>query len=157
MFIQSSSWITTLSDAFQQAGAELGATLMPAKVSQGSTSLGSNIAMLAHLPQDKQEATLKFMKWMTGTKQTVTSSIITGYQPTRHSAINSQEMQDVFKKNRLFKVASDQMEFAAPRPMELAYYEIGKILNTKFKKRCRILPIRPRQRWMRQPRNRTLY
>ncbi len=74
------------------------------------------------------------MKWMTDAKQTVTSSLITGYQPTRHSAINSQEMQDVFKKNRLFKIASDQMEFASPRLMELAYYEIGKILIQKFKK-----------------------
>lgn len=134
MFIQSSSHITSLTEAFQQAGVELGATIMPAKVSHGSTSLGSNIAMLSGLPLEKQEAAWTFMKWMTDTEQTVTSSIITGYQPIRHSAINSQEMQDVFNKNHLFKVASDQNALASPRPMELAYYEIGKILTTEIQK-----------------------
>lgn len=134
MFIQSSSWITTLTEAFEQAGAELGATIMPAKVNHGSTSLGSNIAMLAGLPEEKREAAWKFIKWMTDTEQTIASSLITGYQPTRRSAVDSPKMQQVFADNPLFKVASEQMEHATSRPMVLAYNEIGKTLNDQIQK-----------------------
>lgn len=134
MFVQSTSWITTLSESFAQSGAELGATVIPAKVNHGSTSLGSNIAMLAKLPKEKQEAAWTFIRWMTDTEQTVTSSLISGYQPTRKSAIESDRMQEAYRTNRLFRVASEQMAMAAARSMVLEYNEIGNVLETHIQK-----------------------
>lgn len=134
MTIVSTAYITSFAAAAKQNGFELGAVVMPKKVNSESTGLGSNLAMLANLTPEKQAAAWKFLKWMTNTEQTATTSIMTGYLPTRHSAINGSRMQAVFQQNAVFKVASDQTQMAGPRPMSLAYYEIGKILTTQLEK-----------------------
>lgn len=135
IFPTTSSSITKFMESAKQSGFELVAAPWPVRdssIKTRGTSGGSSVAILANLPEEKKKAAETFLKWLTDTKQVIYESSNTGYQPTRYSAVKSKEMQEIFQQNPIFKVASDQMEFVAPRPMEKAYNEVTSVLRTQF-------------------------
>ncbi|UJF33618.1 type 2 periplasmic-binding domain-containing protein [Paenibacillus hexagrammi] len=75
---------------------------------------------------------MKFIKWMTSKEQTIYASSFTGYLPSRISAVNSDEMKQLYAEKPLFKVAVDQLEYARPRPMLKVYPEIAKIIKDQI-------------------------
>lgn len=73
---------------------------------------GADIAMMANSSQDKKDAMMDFVQWVTSTEQNVFISKSSGYVPTRFSAVESEEMQALYLENPLYKVAVDQLPYA---------------------------------------------
>ncbi|MDY0323348.1 MAG: ABC transporter substrate-binding protein [Candidatus Carbobacillus sp.] len=132
MYFSSTADLTKLLELAKGAGFELGATFMPKNKTYGVPTGGANIVMTAGLTPEKQEAAWTFIKWITSKDQTIYQSTHTGYLPSRISAVESPEMQAVYKEQPLFKVAVDQLEYAGPRPMMKQYPEIAKILQDEI-------------------------
>lgn len=101
---------------------------MPANKVSGVPTGGANLVMTAGLTPEKQEAAWEFIKWMTSKEQTIYASKYTGYLPSRLSASESSEMQELYKEIPQYKVAVDQLQYGHPRPMAEAYPEITTIL-----------------------------
>lgn len=77
---------------------------------------GNGIVMLASIPKARQEASWKFLKWLTEPRQAARWAMQTGYMPLRISAGSSPELKDYIAKNPSFQVAVDSMMFASPFP-----------------------------------------
>lgn len=112
----------------EEQGFELNTAFMPANKVHGVPTGGANLVMTAGLDEEKQNAAWEFIKWMTATEQTVYASSYTGYLPSRLSAIETEEMQNLYKEKPQFKVAVDQLQYGQARPMVEAYPEISKII-----------------------------
>src|SRR5699024_12280834 len=82
--------------------------------------------------KEKQNAAWEFIKWMTAKEQTIFASKYTGYLPSRLSAVESEEMKELYKEMPQFKVAVDQLEYGHARPMEEAYPEISMTLQDEI-------------------------
>jgi sn-glycerol 3-phosphate transport system substrate-binding protein len=77
---------------------------------------GNGIVIPVASPVEKQEASWKFLKWLTDTPQTAKWSQDTGYMPLRLSAMEDPGLQKYFTERPNFKVAVSQMEYASPFP-----------------------------------------
>ncbi|AJY75169.1 ABC transporter substrate-binding protein [Paenibacillus beijingensis] len=126
MLFSSTADLTKQMQVAQENGFELGAAFMPAGKQYGVPTGGCNLVMSAKLPQEKQEAAWKFIKWMTEKEQTIYASSYTGYLPSRLSAVDSDEMKKLYEEKPLFKIAVDQLQYGRPRPMLKVYPEIAK-------------------------------
>lgn len=128
MMFSSTADLTNNIQIAESAGFELNTTFMPANESYGVPTGGANLVMTSGLTGEKKEAAWKFIKWMTEKEQTIYASSFTGYLPSRYSAIESDEMSELYKQKPQFKVAVDQLEYARARPMQVVYPQISKIL-----------------------------
>jgi len=115
-------------------GFDMMTAFMPANKSYGVPTGGCHLVMLAGLGEKEKEAAWEFIKWMTAKEQTIYQHKNTGYLPTRISAIESDELQALYKEYPQYKVAIDQLEYARPRPMADAYPEVTKILKQAIEK-----------------------
>src|SRR5699024_6516616 len=102
----------------------LNTAFMPSNETHAVPTGGANMVMTAGLDKEKQNAACEFIKWMTAKEQTIFASKYTGYLPSRLSAVESEEMKELYKEMPQFKVAVDQLEYGHARPMEEAYPEI---------------------------------
>lgn len=116
----------------EEKGFELTTAFMPANKVNGVPTGGANLVMTAGLDEEKQKAAWEFIKWMTAKEQTIYASEYTGYLPSRLSAVDSEEMQALYKEKPQFKVAVDQLQYGHARPMAEAYPEISKILTDEM-------------------------
>lgn len=132
MMFSSTADLTLLLQIAEEGGFELNTTFMPANLTYGVPTGGANLVMTAGLSEEKQEAAWKFIKWMTEKEQTIYASSYTGYLPSRYSAIESEQMKQLYEEKPQFKVAVDQLEYGRPRPMEAVYPEISKILQDQI-------------------------
>ncbi|WP_227522024.1 ABC transporter substrate-binding protein [Bacillus solitudinis] len=123
-----SYWLTMS----EEQGFELNTTFMPANKTFGVPTGGCNLVMTAGLDEATQEAAWEFIKWMTATEQTVYASEYTGYLPSRTTAVNSDEMQNLYQEFPQYEVAVEQLEYARPRPMKDEYPEISKVLTDEI-------------------------
>lgn len=82
----------------KEQGFELGTAFMPANDDYGVPTGGCNLVMTSGLSKEKQEAAWEFIKWMTAKEQTIYASKYTGYLPSRLSAVESEEMQALYKE-----------------------------------------------------------
>ncbi|KAB2332151.1 ABC transporter substrate-binding protein [Cytobacillus depressus] len=113
-------------------GFELNTAFMPSHKKNAVPTGGANLVMTAGLDKEKQEAAWEFIKFMTAKEQTIYASKYTGYLPSRLSAVESEEMQALYKETPQFKVAVDQLQYGHPRPMAEAYPEIATILTNEI-------------------------
>lgn len=116
----------------EEKGFELNTAFMPANKMNGVPTGGANLVMTAGLTPEKQEAAWKFIKWMTAKEQTIYASTYTGYLPSRLSAVDSEDMQSLYKETPQYKVAVDQLQYGKARPMAEAYPEISTILSDEI-------------------------
>lgn len=112
----------------EENGFELNTAFMPSNKVSGVPTGGANLVMTAGLSPEKQEAAWEFIKWMTAKEQTIYASKYTGYLPSRLSAVESEDMQSLYKEIPQYKVAVDQLQYGKARPMAEAYPEISTIL-----------------------------
>lgn len=112
----------------EENGFELNTAFMPSNKVSGVPTGGANLVMTAGLSPEKQEAAWEFIKWMTAKEQTIYASKYTGYLPSRLSAVDSDDMQSLYKEIPQYKVAVDQLQYGKARPMAEAYPEISTIL-----------------------------
>ncbi|MFM9278925.1 ABC transporter substrate-binding protein [Paenibacillus jiagnxiensis] len=115
-------------------GFEMETSFMPANKSYGVPTGGCQLVMTSALTPEQQDAAWEFIKFMTTKEATTYQSKHTGYLPTRISALESEELQTLYKEHPQYKVAVDQLEYARPRPMETAYPEVAKIMKEAIEK-----------------------
>lgn len=104
-------------------GFDLGCCFIPKDKSYGVTSGGCNLIMSSSIPDERKAAAWEFIQWMTSTEQTITASKNTGYLPSRKSAADSDEMNELYQQIPQYKVALDQLEYSTGRPMNPGYVE----------------------------------
>lgn len=127
MFFSSTADLTYNLQVAEESGFKLNTAFMPADKNYGVPTGGSNMVMTSGLSKEKQDAAWEFIKFMTDKERTIEASKNTGYLPTRVSAVNSEEMQELYKEKPQFKVAVDQLQYAKGRPMVTTYAEIQKL------------------------------
>lgn len=127
MFFSSTADLTYNLQVAEESGFKLNSAFMPADKNYGVPTGGSNMVMTSGLSKEKQDAAWEFIKFMTDKERTIEASKNTGYLPTRISAVNSEEMQELYKEKPQFKVAVDQLQYAKGRPMVTTYAEIQKL------------------------------
>lgn len=112
-----------------ELGFELGTGFIPKEVTYGTTTGGCCLIMASNVTDEEKAAAWEFVKFMTETEQAISSSIKTGYLPTRKSAGSSETMQEYFKEVPLAKVALDQLEYAVGRPTNPGYVEAMDVMD----------------------------
>ena len=127
MFFASTAHLTYNLQVAKESGFEINTAFMPGDKSYGVPTGACNMVMTSGLTKEKQDAAWKFIKFMTDKERTAKASKNTGYLPTRVSAINSEEIQNLYKQQSQFKVAVDQLEYSRGRPMVVSYAEIQKL------------------------------
>jgi len=127
MFFSSTADLTYNLNVAKESGFALNTSFMPADKNYGVPTGGCNMVMISKLPKEKQDAAWAFIKFMTDKERTIKASKNTGYLPTRKSAVDSEEMQKLYKEIPQYKVAVDQLQYAKGRPMVKTYAEIQKI------------------------------
>ncbi|WP_445487678.1 ABC transporter substrate-binding protein [Niallia sp. 03133] len=132
MVFSSTADLSYMLSIAQEQKFDLNTAFMPANDSYGVPTGGANLVMTAGLDKEKQEAAWEFIKWMTAKEQTIYASKYTGYLPSRISAGNSDEMQNLYKEKPQFKVAVDQLQYGHARPMEEAYPEVVNIVKDEL-------------------------
>lgn len=127
MFFSSTANLTYNLQVAKESGFKLNTAFMPADKNYAVPTGGSNMVMISGLSEEKKEAAWEFIRFMTDKERTTKASKNTGYLPTRISAVDSEEMQALYKETPQFKVAVDQLQYAKGRPMVKSYAEIEKL------------------------------
>jgi sn-glycerol 3-phosphate transport system substrate-binding protein len=107
-------WTTTgnLTNVRKNAPFEFGVAPMPSKVQGGSPTGGGNIYVFKTSDKDKQQAVLKFARFLTTKERAGDWSIATGYIATRPDAWTTPEMEAYVKDFPPAAVARDQLKDA---------------------------------------------
>ncbi len=105
----------SMGGVLQTAKFPVGTAFLPKKKQFGCCTGGSGLAILAGLPQEKQQAAVKWITFATSPENTTFWSKTTGYMPVRKSAVQSAEMQAYFKERPTFKTAVDQLPKTKPQ------------------------------------------
>ena len=113
---------------------EFNTAFMPANKSYGVPTGGCQLVITSKLSEEETAAAWEFLTFMTTAESTTYQSKHTGYLPTRISALESEELQSLYKEYPQYKVAVDQLAYARPRPMETAYPEVAKIVKNAIEK-----------------------
>ncbi|MDI6740246.1 MAG: ABC transporter substrate-binding protein [Candidatus Edwardsbacteria bacterium] len=82
---------------------------------------GTNIVMFRNAAKGTQHNAWKYVKFMTGTRQTARWAAETNYLPVRKSALNEDILKEKFIKYYGLKDAYKQLEYAYPEPRETAW------------------------------------
>jgi sn-glycerol 3-phosphate transport system substrate-binding protein len=107
-------WTTTgnLTNVRKNAPFEFGVAPMPSKVQGGSPTGGGNIYIFKTDDKDKQEAALKFARFLTAKERAADWGMATGYIATRPDAWKTPEMEAYAKEFPPAAVARDQLKDA---------------------------------------------
>lgn len=92
------------------------ATYLPRFKENAVPTGGGDIAIVADISAERQQAAWQFIHWLTDTQQTAAWSRETGYLPVRTSAVQLPEMQAFYEQFPNAKVAFDQLQFARHTP-----------------------------------------
>jgi sn-glycerol 3-phosphate transport system substrate-binding protein len=124
-------WTTTgnLTNIRTNAKFPFGVTFLPGMKQPGAPTGGGNFYVFKGISKAKQDATLKFMKWMTTPERAADWSTKTGYVAVSPAAYETGILKDYVASFPQAAVARDQLKHAIP---ELSVYEnqrVMKILN----------------------------
>ncbi|MCI3922334.1 ABC transporter substrate-binding protein [Paenibacillus sp. TRM 82003] len=113
-----------LTNVKKNATFDFGVTFLPQKKTYGSPTGGGNFYIFKDIPEAKQEAAWKFIKFMTETERAAQWSIDTGYVAVRKSAYETDIMKKYTEEFPQALVARDQLQFANA---ELSTHDNGKV------------------------------
>jgi sn-glycerol 3-phosphate transport system substrate-binding protein len=124
-------WTTTgnLTNIRSNAKFPFGVTFLPGMKQPGAPTGGGNFYVFKGISKAKQDATLKFIKWMTVPERAADWSTKTGYVAVSPAAYETGILKDYVASFPQAAVARDQLKHAIP---ELSVYEnqrVMKILN----------------------------
>lgn len=91
---------------------DLGTTFLPKFKEYAVPTGGANLVVLKNISKERQDASWKFIKFLTSTEESIYFSKETGYLPIRKSAENSTELQNFFKENPNYTSAIKQLQYA---------------------------------------------
>ena len=128
LYFTSTANLSYLLPLAEENGFELDTSFVPGNKHYEVPTGGCNIVMISGLDKEKQDATWKFIKFMTATEQNVFASEYTGYLPTRYSSIETEKIQKLHKEVHQYKTAFEQLKHAQARPMAKGWPEMEKML-----------------------------
>jgi sn-glycerol 3-phosphate transport system substrate-binding protein len=114
---------------------ELGTGFLPKAKQFGTPTGGGNLALVSKKKDFEEQSAWAFLRYMMDVPQVIYFSSKSGYMPGRKSAVNSPEMQTLFKDKPQFKTAIDQLyEAAKKRPAHPNYPQLDKIIMDEIQK-----------------------
>jgi len=90
---------------------DFGTAALPGKEKRAVTVGGAGLAMFKST-EEKEKATWTFLKWLLSTENCIEFSKSTGYIPIRKSALNSEEIQNLFKNEPYYQAGFEQLKYA---------------------------------------------
>ena len=124
-------WTTTgnLTNVRKNAPFEFGVAPMPAKLQGGSPTGGGNLYVFKTADKDKQEAALKFAKFLTSKELAADWGIQTGYVAVRPDSWETDRMQSYVKDFPAAAIARDQLKEAKAELSTHDNQRVTKALN----------------------------
>lgn len=107
----------------RQKGFEIGTAFIPKKVQYKVPTGGCDLVMTSRLQGAEKTAAETFIQFMTSPDSAVSSTITTGYLPTRKSIASNPKLLALFQSTPQAKVALNQLKYASGRPMAKGYEE----------------------------------
>jgi ABC-type glycerol-3-phosphate transport system substrate-binding protein len=107
-----------------QIGFEWGMAPLPVGKVNVSIMSGTNIAIFAQAPREKQEVAWKFIKYFTSRDTTAYWAMRTAYVPVRRSAVESKEFQEYMKSDPTPMAAIAQLENATFEPRAQGWVDV---------------------------------
>jgi sn-glycerol 3-phosphate transport system substrate-binding protein len=107
-------WTSTgnLTNVRSNAGFPFGVAMLPAHVGRGSPTGGGNFYLFKKMTDEKREAALKFVKWMTTPERAADWGIATGYIAVRPDAWETPTMKKYVADFPAALVARDELKYA---------------------------------------------
>jgi sn-glycerol 3-phosphate transport system substrate-binding protein len=99
----------SLSGVTKSVKFNFGTAFLPRKREFNVCTGGAGLAILSKANEEKKQAAMKYIAFVTNPEITSFWSQQTGYMPVRVSAVQSKAIQDYFKENPNFKTAVDQL------------------------------------------------
>ncbi|CAA9382876.1 MAG: Glycerol-3-phosphate ABC transporter, substrate-binding protein UgpB [uncultured Chloroflexia bacterium] len=93
----------------------VGTAMLPQKEKFGCPTGGAGLALLAGAPDEKKQAAMEFIKFLSTPENVAFWSKHSGYMPSTDTARDASEMQQVFTENPNYKVAVDQLPKTQPQ------------------------------------------
>jgi sn-glycerol 3-phosphate transport system substrate-binding protein len=125
----------SLTNILRNAKFEVGVSFLPAgKKGFGAPTGGGNLYILKSAPKENQDASWKWIKFLTSPEIQADWTINTGYIAARQSAWEQTPLKELVAKNPQYAVARDQLKFA---DKELATHrgsDVQKIFGTAVQK-----------------------
>src|SRR5699024_4229535 len=113
-----------LSEVKDKAEFDFGVSFLPANNQYGSPTGGGNLYLFKDIDDDKRNAAIKFMEFLTEPERVAEWSIDTGYVATRESAYDTDILKEYVDDFPEAIVAREQLEYA---DSEMATYQNGEI------------------------------
>ncbi len=107
---------------------ELGVAMLPGNKEKATTLGGGSLAIMSHVSDEKSEAAWTFVKWMVEEKNTLTWYERTGYIPVKKSALDSIEIQLIWRRFPQLRAPVEAIPYARPRHVHENIIEIRSIL-----------------------------
>ncbi len=113
-----------LTNVKNSAKFDFGTAMLPSKDKRGTPTGGGNFYIFNNTSAEKQQASWKFIQWMTEPERVAQWSIDTGYVATRKQAYETEKMKNYVKDFPYALTARDQLQFAGA---ELSTHENGRV------------------------------
>ncbi|HBN96826.1 MAG TPA: hypothetical protein DDZ66_11040 [Firmicutes bacterium] len=88
---------------------DVATAMLPGNKRKAVTLGGAGLTMFPSTPE-KQDATWEFLSWLLTPENVVRWSASTGYVPIRKSALESEEIQQLFEEQPYYRAAFEQLE-----------------------------------------------
>lgn len=112
---------------------DMGIAHMPAGTKK-VTGVGGNSLGIFKSTNEREQAALSFVKWMTSAEVQTKWAVATGYTPTRKSALESRDYKALVASDPMVATVVSQLEFAKPRPNVLSYSRVSSIISSAGEK-----------------------
>lgn len=121
----------TLTDTIQSATYDVGVAPIPGKVRKQVPIGGGSLYVFENASQAEKDAAWKFLKFMGSKESQMFWAEKTGYQASSVAALNSPEMQELWKKDPRFKTTYDQVPYAVVEDVTklIPFNEVRSIFN----------------------------
>ena len=127
-------WHTTgnLSNIKANAKFPFGVAMLPAHVRRGSPTGGGNFHLFKGATPAQQQASLRFLRWITSPERAAQWGIDTGYVATRPDAWETEAMRTYVAGFPSAAVARDQLKVAVPELSTHDNQQVTQVLNDEL-------------------------
>ncbi len=124
-------WGSSVSKIFmeKQINFDFGIAPFPQGEKKASILSGTNVVIFDKKDPKRAKAAWEFIKWFISTKNTAYWAVKTAYMPVRKSALQTDIMKNLFKKQPMMKAAIMQLDYAAFEPFDTAWFRGRKYLD----------------------------
>jgi sn-glycerol 3-phosphate transport system substrate-binding protein len=99
----------------ENATFEFGTAMLPRKYQFGCCTGGAGLSILSSIPEEKRQAGMSYIAFVSNPESTTYWAQNTGYMPVRKSALESEAMESYFQEFPQFKTATEQLALTKPQ------------------------------------------